>query len=487
MKPHSLKLFIQESNINFHTWFITAAGFRHRYFERYCGGVVGTWACHVENDVGGFYLDPAAWLALGRGLERSLDSGRLQPRWVEREHLKNGRGLFTIAAQIERASLERASLAQIRTWLRRIWKLHDDLTGAGFLLVASDFDHSLLMSRAHGVLAKRNLPNAALQQNLSLLTSPHWETLYRTEQGELLALAARHKTEASLEGSKAFSAHVARWHWLNYGYQGPSWSAADFAARAEGFRKRGSLKEQLAEHRSELKNVERRQAALAKKLKLTAEERSLMDTVALFTHLKGYRIEARHRTCSALDALFTELAVRFAVPLTFFRYATPEEIEKLMAKKRVDVLGAVARRRNMLQLLDRGRYALVPAAAIAKTLARLTAVERLAKTDTVTGQVAYPGKAKGIVRILKSPADVFKVKHGDVLVTFATTPDFLPAMYRAVAFVTDQGGITSHAAIVSRELKKPCVIGTKVGSKVFSDGDVVEVDATEGTVRKVAG
>ena len=66
-----------------------------------------------------------------------------------------------------------------------------------------------------------------------------------------------------------------------------------------------------------------------------------------------------------------------------------------------------------------------------------------------------------------------------------TTPDFVPAMKKAAAIVTEQGGITSHAAIVSRELGVPCVIGTKIATRVLKDGDLVEVDANKGIVRKV--
>ncbi|HLD76295.1 MAG TPA: PEP-utilizing enzyme, partial [Candidatus Norongarragalinales archaeon] len=73
----------------------------------------------------------------------------------------------------------------------------------------------------------------------------------------------------------------------------------------------------------------------------------------------------------------------------------------------------------------------------------------------------------------------------DILVSLATNPDLLPAMHRARAFVTDMGGITSHAAIVAREMNKPCVIGTKFASKVLKDGDFIEVNATEGWVRKL--
>ena len=66
-----------------------------------------------------------------------------------------------------------------------------------------------------------------------------------------------------------------------------------------------------------------------------------------------------------------------------------------------------------------------------------------------------------------------------------TTPEYLPAMEKAAAFVTDEGGILCHAAIVARELKKPCIVGTQYATKIFKDGDLVEVDAEKGVVRKI--
>jgi len=75
-----------------------------------------------------------------------------------------------------------------------------------------------------------------------------------------------------------------------------------------------------------------------------------------------------------------------------------------------------------------------------------------------------------------------KMKQGDILVSIATDPDIVPAMKKAAAIVTEQGGVTSHAAIVSRELKIPCVIGTKIATKVLKDGMEVEVDANKGIV-----
>jgi len=101
---------------------------------------------------------------------------------------------------------------------------------------------------------------------------------------------------------------------------------------------------------------------------------------------------------------------------------------------------------------------------------------------TIKGNIAYKGKATGLVKIVKNVGDLSKVNVGDILVTHMTSPNYLTAMQKAAAFVTDEGGITCHAAIVAREMKKPCIIGTKIATKVLHDGDLVEVDADKGVV-----
>lgn len=100
----------------------------------------------------------------------------------------------------------------------------------------------------------------------------------------------------------------------------------------------------------------------------------------------------------------------------------------------------------------------------------------------VRGLGASPGIASGGVRVLRSPADSTQLEHGDVLVSAMTSPDWVPVMRRAAAIVTDSGGMTSHAAIVSRELGIPCVVGTHDATRVLRDGMQVTVDGGTGTV-----
>lgn len=97
--------------------------------------------------------------------------------------------------------------------------------------------------------------------------------------------------------------------------------------------------------------------------------------------------------------------------------------------------------------------------------------------ERLSGQTAWRGRVAGTARIVKNPKDATNFNVGDVLVTGMTRPDFLPLMKIAAAFVTDEGGVTCHAAIMAREMRKPCVTGTKIATKMIKDGDLVEVDA----------
>jgi len=100
----------------------------------------------------------------------------------------------------------------------------------------------------------------------------------------------------------------------------------------------------------------------------------------------------------------------------------------------------------------------------------------------LSGAPASPGIAVGLVKLVTDASQIDKVKDGDVLVAEMTTPDFVPAMKRAVAIVTDRGGRTAHAAIVSRELGIPCVVGAGKATTTLKDGQVITVDGTNGKV-----
>ncbi|TFF84543.1 MAG: phosphoenolpyruvate synthase [Promethearchaeota archaeon] len=98
------------------------------------------------------------------------------------------------------------------------------------------------------------------------------------------------------------------------------------------------------------------------------------------------------------------------------------------------------------------------------------------------GLAASPGVGSGEVKIIKEASELSKIEKGNILVTSMTTPDMVPGMKRSAAIITDEGGMTSHAAIVSRELGVPCIVGSSEATKTLENGEVVTVDGKQGLV-----
>jgi phosphoenolpyruvate synthase/pyruvate phosphate dikinase len=103
--------------------------------------------------------------------------------------------------------------------------------------------------------------------------------------------------------------------------------------------------------------------------------------------------------------------------------------------------------------------------------------------NELKGSIAFKGIVKGKVRIINTIDDMSKFEDGDIIVSIQSSPALMPVIVKCCAIITDEGGIMCHASVISRELKKPCIIGTKIATKVLKDGDLVEVDADSRVVR----
>jgi len=123
-----------------------------------------------------------------------------------------------------------------------------------------------------------------------------------------------------------------------------------------------------------------------------------------------------------------------------------------------------------------------PVTTLQTTTPVATGGPAIATKPLVHGLGASPGRAIGTVRVLESPSDESSMRQGEILVTHMTSPDWVPIMRRAAAIVTDSGGMTSHAAIVARELGLPCIVGAHDATRVLTTGTLVTVDGSAGTV-----
>ena len=136
--------------------------------------------------------------------------------------------------------------------------------------------------------------------------------------------------------------------------------------------------------------------------------------------------------------------------------------------------------------VEHGRIYIVQTRAVTteEKVKKARSHEEINATPILIGLGASPGIASGVVKIVHDINELSKIQKGDVLVTVMTNPDFVVAMEKACAIITDEGAMTSHAAIVSREMGIPCVTGTEKATKIFTDGMIITVDGTNGKIYK---
>ncbi|OGL66006.1 hypothetical protein A3B21_00555 [Candidatus Uhrbacteria bacterium RIFCSPLOWO2_01_FULL_47_24] len=189
---------------------------------------------------------------------------------------------------------------------------------------------------------------------------------------------------------------------------------------------------------------------------------------------------------SELEKVWETLARKYHVPKEAIKSLTAQEfLEGLRTKnfQKAVKLHKERQKRTVVYRDARGERILTDKKAdqfIQKELGRL----RVREVRELRGTIACRGTARGSVKIISNPKGV-RVRERFILVTSMTTPEFVPLLKYADAIVTDEGGLTSHAAIISREMKIPCVIGTRFATRVLKNGDRVEVDAERGVVKKL--
>ena len=220
------------------------------------------------------------------------------------------------------------------------------------------------------------------------------------------------------------------------------------------------------------------------------ETKHLFDCLKKIAILQDIKKEITTESHYYLQQLLKEISLRTHYNYIDLYYLLPFEIEEsLINKKNYSDIINIRRGRSITLFDGTGEISILTGESaddfLAKNNLKWISEELLYETDFVSGQSASKGIVTGNVKVLFSVEDIHKIKKGDILVTTMTTPDYILAMRKAAAFITDEGGITCHAAIIAREMNKPCIIGTKNATKILKDGDLVEVDANTGIVKKL--
>lgn len=334
-------------------------------------------------------------------------------------------------------------------------QLHSKLYSAFLAYYTMGAIGTPLSFSAEIILKKKGLTD----EELNLLTTPD-EISYVSEADDYLL------ETKDIEGFRQ------KYFWINANYSG-----------AEAITV-GEVKKRLKELIAEKAPIVKKESVSDLKSRLGKEEKRIIELLKNYSVYKDNRKKEILIYLYYIDNLLKEIAERLKLTMDEVRASLPYEVG--------DLLNGKVSKRDLQKRLE---YSVIVWEKGAKKCKLLLGddskkweertLEKIKDAPIILGRTACSGKVKGKVRILLKAEDCDELKKGEVLVTFMTSPDFMPAIRKCSAIVTNLGGVTSHAAIISRELKIPCIVGTKIATQVLKNGDKVEVNADKGMVKKL--
>lgn len=289
-----------------------------------------------------------------------------------------------------------------------------------------------------------------------------------------------------IEAKKMVPEFVNRYYWVNFKWgESEEYALRDFWAELQ----KADLKmvsEGLLETKKRFEIAWKEKNAL---LKSIAEKRPIMLEYAgifeAYSVLHDLRKEGQLKTVHFLTAIYNELALRLKIKSGLLSYYWPLELIQAVKSKKPDIALLEKRKKRWLyEYWADGRSEEFFGKAALERRNKEIGLGASKPQKEIQGTSASQGRIIGKAKIcLSAKSAAEKISEGDILVTGMTMPDFVVSMGKAGAIVTDEGGLTCHAAIIARELGKPCVVGTRIATRLIRDNDLLEVNANHGIVK----
>lgn len=328
---------------------------------------------------------------------------------------------------------------------------------------------------------KEEFTQAEFANLYNLLTVPLCETYVKKEEKDIIKYAIKNEIK-----KEYIDDLYDRYWWTNLGWESIKINNRDyFKNKLKKYKNDKNLKSKLEKLDKELKNANKVRKKLLKKYNLSKEIDYWLKFADQYNKMHDLRKEMQVKTIYAYYLLMTEVAKRLHYDKNDLEWLYYYEIKELLEGKKLDKKEIERRQRAVVVRIYKDKIKYYSGKEALKIFKREIKIDRK-KTKEIKGLGVSVGKIKASVKICNGAEEALKkIKKGDVLVCGMTLPEYVPAMKKSAAIITNEGGITCHAAIISRELGIPCVVGTKIATEVLKNGDRVEVDADRGIIRKL--
>lgn len=332
-------------------------------------------------------------------------------------------------------------------------------------------------------LSKKYKTPSEISEALSILAGTSKISFSQKEQEsfeDLLLFSIKENTLDDPRLDKMIAKHVEQFGWFPCGYENePSWDEAHVKKELENaLTEPDKILLRLKSAREYPARLQKERFDLIKKLNPPKYIMKMFDALSEFTYYKDHIRENLNRFHFYTRPFLQKVSEAIGLKDLECTEILPLEVVRLLKEKK-EFKGTLLGHQDYTLKFENGVYELLIGSKAVKLHEKITIP---LSTNIIKGIPASVGVARGRVKLVFRPRHYLGEKD-IVLVAPMTNPDLVPAMRNAVAIVTDEGGITCHAAIISRELHIPCIVGTKDATKILKDGDLVEVDANNGTVK----
>lgn len=453
--------------------------------ERKQGGEFTVHYCFFEDGKADWYIEmedikKVYTSIINAGRKDKNISKTLLQQW------KKDEGLFYQKCR----EIENIRLSQLSN--EELMKLHDDFVQ---ITLDRNSSSSLIDGFALGtdeLIAaeiKKVYDQSKLKENMkfteafSILTAPIHLSFINDAEVELLRIAVEVQKKPQ-KRKQLLQEHQQKFFWIRNNY------VSAYVLSVEHFNEElGKILALKIDIEDKIKKIEHtplvnkaKKKELLRELNLPEELKLLLTISEDFTYWQDERKKATFWTAHYCTLLLDEMGKHVKIPADELKYMSPREVSSIFIQK-PDRKILQERRKNSVFYWDKEGHDVLTGKDADEVKKTILGSTDLSHVDDFRGLTASLGTARGTVKVVKSATEINKVKTGDILVAVMTRPDYVPAMKIAAAIVTDEGGITCHAAIVARELGIPCIIGTKIATKILKDGMQVEVNANHGWVR----
>lgn len=384
---------------------------------------------------------------------------------IYREWQKYVKQLSSLEGRLARARLSELSDGELLKWWQNLHHTYLNFWVTGMVPELGNYGTDKFLDQE---LRKVIKDRVKISEAMEILTAPEKLSFYQEE-------------EINLARCRDLKKHQQKYFWLKNSYAGTQVLPLSFFAR-----RREELSPSLARTiKNSLKQAKLAKRKLARQCRLSRRVMEIVKAISIGIVWQDQRKKYIFITLHYQDIMLKEVARRFGYRRDDLLNCWFWEIDKIIRGQKINNL--IGRRQGVGVNYYKD-YQMLSGAQVKKFWDIYTRPADIRPTREITGIVASRGKGKvsGRVHIVLDPLKEKNFKKGEILVAPMTSPEYVFLMKKAVAIVTDSGGLTSHAAIVSRELGVPCVVGTKIATQVLKNGDMVEVDATStGVVRKI--